>query len=159
MSHSHKYQKKRKAKVQRTVLPIPEEDPLKGCLQAFDVNYAIHIVDEKSMHLIIGDPQYPKWQGKFKFEIACRPTSTSVFVGHRTHSATTLYFSLSSKTCLIVIDQSSVKKCAITSFWLDNNVPTLASRWLEKQDEIVGSIADDFKDQYASLLLDNMINS
>lgn len=71
-----------------------------------------------------------------------------------------MFFCTRSKKCLIILDSGgSTKKCAITGFWVDNNIPTLSSKWMEKQDEIMGKIADDFKDQYASVLLDNLINS
>lgn len=148
---------RRRRRVQRTVLPTPEEDPLKGCINVFEVNQWSCSADDRVVSLSQGDPTYPKWQAKFSFNIVCKISPEQ---DHWKYLGTHMFFCTRSKKCLIILDSGgSTKKCAITGFWVDNNIPTLSSKWMEKQDEIMGKIADDFKDQYASVLLDNLINS
>jgi hypothetical protein len=44
-------------------------------------------------------------------------------------------------------------------FWLDEDVPVLSVNIFERQPNIMAAIHDEFKEKYAALILDNIINS
>jgi hypothetical protein len=98
----------------------------------------------------------------FKYDIQC-------FSKLQVHlDSVHFFFNLTNKVnkCLIVLSgpdpfDTSIRRyrCGETTFWLDNDIPVLADRWLTLQSLYMDKITDDFKFQYAALLLDGIIQS
>jgi hypothetical protein len=92
----------------------------------------------------------------FKYDIYCRRDSVSYsLVVH-------MFFNLDSKMCLIVqpryTDLPNSGRCFLSKFWLEDDSPVISSWLFTTQEVALIDTRDQFKEQYASYLLDNIIN-
>jgi hypothetical protein len=93
----------------------------------------------------------------FEYDIYCK--SQDVF----------MFFNMKAGTLLIAIrtikwspdsDTTPAKfSCASMSFWVENDKPVPAVKWLYQQDAEIDKIAEDFKFKYAAHLMDSIIQS
>lgn len=75
-----------------------------------------------------------------------------------------LKFFFNTKTLkMLIVNRSvhsmNVKTCAHMKFWLTNDLPEPCTRYLYGQDQIMTLIAEEFKEKYAAVILDDAINS
>jgi len=73
------------------------------------------------------------------------------------------FFSLKTNRCLITFYSSipvmeMIHRCAVMIFTLKDDKPCLSTNWLYEQTKMMELITPDFKEQYASLLIDKVIN-
>lgn len=91
----------------------------------------------------------------FNFTIRCKTNSFA--------SPYHFFFNLSTHQCLLIrMDgfRSPIGKfCQVMRFWLQGDQPVLSVRLFDNQDKIMADIADQFSEQYASLILDGIINA
>jgi hypothetical protein len=71
------------------------------------------------------------------------------------------FFSLKHMKCAMIFRSFGGNhiRCGIMPFWIDNDVPVPATKWLAPHDEIMSQIYDSFQEQYAAILIDREINS
>lgn len=87
----------------------------------------------------------------FEFDIYCVARTTVCNVG--------FFFNIKRHTALILMKQSMRHYvCAVMRFHVQNDVPIMSANWLHTQEQIVSFVHDDFKQQYAAYLLDNIVN-
>lgn len=93
----------------------------------------------------------------FLYDIACKPDIDLINMG--------LYFNIKQSKCLIVqrfhygMNFGNVWKSACMKFWIEKDCPVLAVKYLYNQDKVIDLIKEQFKDQYASMIIDAAINS
>jgi hypothetical protein len=71
------------------------------------------------------------------------------------------FFNLESGKCLLTMPNGFISpkhRCWIMSFWLEEDLPILSARLFEKQEYVVAGIHDEFREKYAAILLDGIIN-
>jgi hypothetical protein len=88
---------------------------------------------------------------EFKFSFLCER--------HSLHSANSFrfFFNVENFECLVVTP--TIQTSYALKFWIANDLPVLSSNLFILQNAMMQDIGDDFKDKYASYLLDNIINS
>jgi len=98
---------------------------------------------------IISDEGY---RGVFAYDFNCRTKVLDRVI--------LVCFDIKKERMLIVMAAriSGGYVCAVMRFWIANNLPVPAARWMTDQDTILAQIADDFQDKYAMVLLDDVIN-
>ena len=72
------------------------------------------------------------------------------------------FFNAKVSKCLVVMkspDAAGYFRCVLMKFWVESEMPVLSARWYLEQDKVISAIANEFKEKYASYLLDNIINS
>jgi hypothetical protein len=92
----------------------------------------------------------------FKFTVLCKRQLQSY--------PNAIFFNTDSHQCLLVADVSGLSnsqpkyQCWVLRFWLNNDLPILSARIFDNQDKVMADIAEQFGQQYASLILDGIIN-
>lgn len=122
-------------------------------LNEFDASNVRYSIAERSVYLrgaLIKD-------SAFKFTINC-----STKMDASSNRAIHFFFNTESWQCLLVVQglyDDATYKCFLTRFWIDEDIPVLSVRIFEGQDRVVAAIMDQFKEKYAALILDGIINS
>jgi hypothetical protein len=92
--------------------------------------------------------------GRFTFDYTFRVKVPDYYL------ITSLFNMETHKMMLLIKEgQFGMMTCYIMDFSIRDDKPLISSRVLLLQDEFVDAIADEFKDRYASYLIDKTINS
>jgi len=69
------------------------------------------------------------------------------------------YFSFKQAKCLIIHKEAGFFKCAAMKFHISNDSPMLAAQWFNPMNRVMAAIDAEFKEQLASMIIDEAINS
>ena len=69
------------------------------------------------------------------------------------------YFCMKTSRCLIMRKEDGFFKCAVMKYWIIKDSPVLAVQYFNPMDRVMTAIDEEFKDQYASIVIDDAINS
>jgi len=122
-------------------------------LNEFDASNIRYSIAERAVYLqgaLIKD-------SVFKFNINCG-TKMDASSQHGVY----FFFNTETWQCLMVVQGifgDNTYKCFLTRFWVEEDLPVLSVRIFEGQDRVMATIYDQFKEKYAALILDGIINS
>jgi hypothetical protein len=89
----------------------------------------------------------------FKFTVRCKKQGT--------FTAIHFFFNTNTHQCLVLTHQPTATGayiCHLTRFWLRDDLPVLSVKLFDNQESLMHEISDQFTEQYASLILDGIIN-
>ena len=89
---------------------------------------------------------------EFPYTFTCRAGSTVPVL---------MFFNMETNRALVIVyrPQLGASSCYILNFWVANDAPILSANVLLEQSGYMTSVHGDFKDKYASYILDKTINS
>jgi hypothetical protein len=134
-------------------------DKMSGVLNEFDAISVRYSVEHKTVYIT---GQYIR-RSIFNYNILCM---------HKTVDGKPniiFFFDLPTSRCLVVqrvynyvgisqTDRLSFK-CSLINFYVEEDLPVLPVRIFDKQKDLMLLIGEDFKQQHAAIMLDDIINS
>ena len=125
-----------------------------GILNEFDAINIRYSESENSVYLL----DSLKSRIVYRYQVHCKHKATGSHAEYNLH----FFFDFDNKHCLVVTKNaySEVYHCWITRFSVVDDLPVLSADLFTGQREFfINSISDEFKQKYAAIVLDELINS
>lgn len=124
---------------------------MSGILNEFDAARARYSVEEKTVYL--SGPLINNSTFKYTLFTECRRPNLGTYIG--------VFFNLETWQCLVitVLDRNVKYRCYLLRFWLEEELPVLSVNIFEKQEAVMQTMREQFKEKCAGLILDGIINS
>lgn len=113
----------------------------------FDCKNILESKENKVLYMVgLGHDKYT-----FTYHISCKPDMDLINLR--------FFFNMKTNQMLLIHKTEGFFRCVAMRFWLENEQPVPAVKYMMDQERIISLIHDSFKEQYAAIIIDDAINS